>query len=85
MKLICERTTFIPGFCVFSLHHNGSGVSPHPKRNRLHSVTCRYAEWLSRRDNHPPDRDERVFVKLAHPDDPTGVAAIRVHASADRS
>jgi len=28
MKLICERTTFIPGFCVFLSHHNGSGVSP---------------------------------------------------------
>nr|QEO73604.1 hypothetical protein [uncultured bacterium] len=30
MKLICERTTFILGFCVFSLHPNGSGVSATP-------------------------------------------------------
>jgi hypothetical protein len=28
MKLICGRTTFIPGFCVFLLHRNGSGVAP---------------------------------------------------------
>jgi hypothetical protein len=27
MKLICGRTTFIPGFCVFSLHRNAFGVS----------------------------------------------------------
>src|SRR5205085_7075886 len=27
LKLICERTTFIPGFCVFLLHHNRYGVS----------------------------------------------------------
>jgi hypothetical protein len=25
--LTCERTTFIPGFCVFALHHNGFGAS----------------------------------------------------------
>src|SRR6266480_7693897 len=28
MKLICGRTTFIPGFCVFSLYRNDSGASP---------------------------------------------------------
>ena len=27
MKLICERTTFIPGFCVFSLYRNAFRVS----------------------------------------------------------
>ena len=32
MTLICRRTTFIPGFCVSSLHHNGSGVSPSQTR-----------------------------------------------------
>jgi hypothetical protein len=33
MKLICERTTFIPGFCVFLLHHKGfGGVSTTPAR-----------------------------------------------------
>jgi hypothetical protein len=32
MKLICERTTFIPGFCVFLLHHKGFGVSTTPAR-----------------------------------------------------
>lgn len=47
MKLICERTTFIPGFCVFSLHHNRSGVSPHPTDGRLRSATHRYTEWLT--------------------------------------
>jgi hypothetical protein len=30
MKLICERTTFIPGFCVFLLHHKGFGVPAAP-------------------------------------------------------
>lgn len=29
MKLIHGRPTFIPGFCVFVLHPNRSGVSPH--------------------------------------------------------
>lgn len=46
MKLIFRRTTFIPGFCVFLLHHNGSGVSPDRPRLTT-SVTHRYAEWLS--------------------------------------
>jgi hypothetical protein len=38
MKLICKRTTFIPGFCVFSLYRNRFGVSP----NRTEPAT-RYA------------------------------------------
>src|SRR6266536_4553228 len=31
MKLDCERTTFIPGFCVFPLHHNRFRVSQPPR------------------------------------------------------
>jgi hypothetical protein len=36
MKLICERTTFIPGFCVFALHHNGFGASQPPGQSTTH-------------------------------------------------
>jgi hypothetical protein len=46
MKLICRRTTFVPGFCVFLLHHNGSGVSPYPPRTG-YPPSPRYAEWLT--------------------------------------
>src|SRR5438034_10440698 len=55
MKLICERTTFIPGFRVFTLHRNRSGVSrPLDPFNYL-SSTDRYPERLS---VHP----ERLLV-----------------------
>ena len=47
MKLICERTTFIPGFRVFTLHRNRSGVSrPLDPFNYL-SSTDRYPERLN--------------------------------------
>src|SRR5205809_892886 len=50
MKLICERTTFIPGFRVFTLHRNRSGVSrPLDPFNYL-SSTDRYPERLTVRD-----------------------------------
>jgi hypothetical protein len=46
MKLICRRTTFIPGFCVFLLQHKVFGVSPTDPQ-RLHSATSRYWERLN--------------------------------------
>jgi hypothetical protein len=47
MKLICERTTFIPGFCVFLLHYKGFRRVNYTRQARLHSVAHRYAKWLS--------------------------------------
>ena len=38
-RLIYTRTTFIPTFCVFSLRHNGFGVSGHRNHLRLPNVT----------------------------------------------
>jgi hypothetical protein len=46
MKLICERTTFIPGFCVFLLHRNGFRRVDQRLSDRLLGVTRRYSEWL---------------------------------------
>jgi hypothetical protein len=46
MKLISEGPPSYRGFCVFTLHHNGFGVSPRQNHDRLPSVTRRYAEWL---------------------------------------
>ena len=40
MKLICGRTTFIPGFCVFSLYRNGFGTVAlkKPKNGQLTDI-----------------------------------------------
>lgn len=53
MKLICERTTFIPGFCVFSLHHNGVGVSRPRRTGDYLPSSHRYAEWLTVSNGQP--------------------------------
>jgi hypothetical protein len=47
MKLICERTTFIPGFCVFLLHYKGFRCVDYTRQPRLYGVAHRYAKWLS--------------------------------------
>ena len=47
LKLICERATFIPGLCVFLLHHNGFGVSQPARADDYLRCANRYAEWLS--------------------------------------
>jgi hypothetical protein len=44
MKLICERTTFIPGFCVFLLHRNTFSVSLVSTPRQLRYITRRYSE-----------------------------------------
>lgn len=46
MKLICGRTTFIPGFCAFLLYRSRSRRVTTPADDRLPSATRRYAEWL---------------------------------------
>jgi hypothetical protein len=46
MKLICGRTTFIPGFCVFTLHQRLRRVSAGRAVDYL-PFSNRYAEWLS--------------------------------------
>jgi hypothetical protein len=47
MKLICGRTTFIPGFCVFLLHRNGSGVSPITQTPDYSALLIVTRKWLS--------------------------------------
>jgi len=47
MKLVFSRSAFISRFCVFALHHNGSGVSPAEKTARLYRVIHRDRKCLS--------------------------------------
>jgi len=46
MKLICERTTFIPGFCVFSWHDNDFGMSPGTFAANYPTSPTACPEWL---------------------------------------
>jgi hypothetical protein len=61
MRLICERTTFIPGFCVFTLHRNRFGASQPPTpsttyRSRVVTRKCSVAR-------HPLET-QRTTVQL---------------------
>ncbi|NBE81541.1 hypothetical protein [Micromonospora rubida] len=47
MKLICGRSTFISGFCVFSLQRNAFGDSPHTTPRWPRTATDRYWETLN--------------------------------------
>ncbi|MGI5240341.1 hypothetical protein [Dactylosporangium sp. CA-139066] len=47
MKLICGRTTFIPGCCVFSLHRNDFSVPPYRRPDSYPALPDRCAEWFT--------------------------------------
>lgn len=82
MKLICRRTIFIPGFCVFLLHHTGFGVLPNPTRDQLPSVTYRYAEWLN--TTAPASRPAIVSNTIAMPSITDGVSPLGSLTSSPR-
>lgn len=90
MTVIPGRTTFIPGFCAFSLHRNGSGGAWTVDRASYSKSSHRYSERLSEsaRSSQISGRIPRkarhssVRARLPHvPDQRSNAVTCVVHAS----